>query len=77
MTPDGLNRKRDESSAVVSVGNSQGYMFQEPQQGLWEGLFRRLNKKITMLRKQKSCCSLPETVLTTSEVFLRPTKENW
>lgn len=36
MTRDRLDRKGDESSAVVSVGNSTGDMFQEPQQGFGE-----------------------------------------
>lgn len=36
MTRDRLDRKGDESSAVVSVGNSTGGMFQEPQQGFGE-----------------------------------------
>lgn len=31
MTPDRLDRKGDESSAVVRVGNPNGEMFQEPQ----------------------------------------------
>lgn len=34
MTPDRLDRKGDESSALVSEGNLTGDMFQEPQQGL-------------------------------------------
>lgn len=44
MTPDRLARKGDESSAVVSIGNSPGAMFQEPQQG-FGGLIKRLNIK--------------------------------